>query len=216
MRPGDVRTRVPVVDLALGTVLAALTALVALGSWPVAVDHRVYRWLPSPTGPGPGGAVGGLAHAVAVLATPSVTVALTLGVAGAVALRSRSTAALHSVVPPVLALTATVLAGKAALHRAGPPGSHGAGLLGYYPSGHTTTALVCVGTLCALLADARPALRARLRLLTVSWTAVVAAAMVDRRYHWLSDVVAGALLGALVLRTTARRPAWPVRPRRRP
>jgi membrane-associated phospholipid phosphatase len=114
-------------------------------------------------------------------------------------------------------MAATVLIVKAAVHRAGPPGSELHHFLGgYFPSGHTATALVCVGTLAAQLGEVRPGLRHWLRWAVAGWTTLVALAMVFRQYHWLTDVVASAGLGLLILRRSFGSPASRSSTERRP
>jgi membrane-associated phospholipid phosphatase len=157
-----------------------------------------------------------LAFVITTLATPQATVVVTLGAAGWLSRLDTSSPALKAVTLPLVALTVSVLAGKALLHRPGPPGSHLHHLLGYYPSGHTATAVVCTGLLTRLATQRRPGLRHPLCLVSVTWTSLVGTSLVIHHYHWLSDVVAGLLLGSLILlttRTTRRRDvaagAWP-------
>jgi undecaprenyl-diphosphatase len=89
-----------------------------------------------------------------------------------------------------------VVAVKAALDRRSPldPGQGGS-----YPSGHTATALVCLGTLALLVGHARPRWRRPLVAATAAVTLVVAAALVYDSFHWLSDVVGSLALGVAVL-----------------
>ncbi|MFF0224558.1 phosphatase PAP2 family protein [Streptomyces sp. NPDC004629] len=76
-----------------------------------------------------------------------------------------------------------------------PPG------LGYYPSGHTVTAVVAYGAATLLLLPLLRAARAR-RGLVLGCAAVnlaVGFGLVRRGYHWPLDVLAGWCLGALLL-----------------
>ena len=93
----------------------------------------------------------------------------------------------------------SVLGLKALLGRPGPPGSTVHGVFGYYPSGHTATALVCSATVAALLAERHPCSRGRLAAASASWTVLVGASMVFHGFHWLSDVVAAVLLGGVIV-----------------
>lgn len=182
-----------------GLLLGLLTVAVALDWWPVAVDHAVVRHLP--TGH-PTGAVALLltvSGVVVAVATPAVFLPLTVAVAACWSWRERSAACLRTTAIAVSVLAASVLAGKALLDRPGPPGSPPHHLLGYYPSGHTTTAAVCVGVLALLAGRRRPSLRVPLLAAAALWTVIVGAALVIHRYHWPSDVVAGLLLGGLIL-----------------
>jgi membrane-associated phospholipid phosphatase len=163
------------------------------------VDHAVVRQLPTGHASGTAGFLLSVSGVLATFATPELFVALTLAVAACWSWRERSAEVLRITVIAVTVLSASVLAGKALLHRPGPPGSAPHHLFGYYPSGHTTTAAVCVGTLALLAGRRRPSQRAPLLTVAALWTVVVGAAMVIHRYHWPSDVLAGLLLGSLIL-----------------
>ncbi|MFJ8602688.1 phosphatase PAP2 family protein [Streptomyces shenzhenensis] len=76
-----------------------------------------------------------------------------------------------------------------------PPG------LGYYPSGHTATAVVAYGAATLLLLPRLGGARAR-RALVLGCVAVnlaVGFALVRRGYHWPLDVLASWCLGAVLL-----------------
>lgn len=198
------RLRVAPLDVALGVAFALLAVAVARGWWPVPLDRAVDRGLPT------SGPVLRLADAVTDLAEPEVTGALTLLVGAAVALARRSPAVLRLVAVRVGALAVTVLAAKALVHRPGPLEPAVSRLHGYFPSGHTATALVCSVTLAGLVALYRPGWRARALAVAVCWTVLVAVGLVLHRYHWPSDVVGSALLGTLLLRWAPPREAVPV------
>lgn len=183
-------------DVALGGAFVLLAMAVWQGWQPVGLDRAVERGLPS------GGALLRLADVVTDLADPAVTGALTLLVGAAVALARRSPAVLRLVAVRVGALAVTVLAVKALVHRPGPLEPTVGRLHGYFPSGHTATALVCWVTLAGLLALHRPAWHTRAYGVALSWTLLVAVGLVLHRYHWPSDVVASGLLGTLLLRRT--------------
>lgn len=197
--------RIALVGLAVAA-LVLLTVAVEMDAWPVRLDHWITGLLPAPGAGGLDGVLMASAWIVATLATPAVTVALTL-VAGAWwSWGEQSTAPLRSVLPPVMVMTIAVVTGKALLHRAGPPGSKTPHLLGYYPSGHTATALVCTATLAVLAGQRHPGWATRLRVASACWTVLVAIAMVFHRYHWLTDVVAAGLLGAVIVMSFPHRP----------
>ena len=94
-------------------------------------------------------------------------------------------------------LTSELLIGsvKAAVDRPRPPGSLIATSGAAFPSGHAiATAVTAVG-LVLVLAHPGPS-RWQWELRAVEFTAVMALSRVYLRAHWLSDTVAGALLGA--------------------
>jgi membrane-associated phospholipid phosphatase len=197
------RSRWPVPALAAG--LLVLTFAIAAGWWPVSLDHRLAAALPGQHAAGLPSVLLDLASVITTLATPQATVPITLVVAAALAWRDRNAAALRIVAVPLMALTISVLAGKALLHRPGPAGSHLHHLLGYYPSGHTTTAVVCTGLLTRLAHAHHLGSRVPLRAAAITWTLLVGTSLVLHRYHWLSDVIAGLLLGILILHLTRPR-----------
>jgi membrane-associated phospholipid phosphatase len=182
--------------------LLMLTLAVDVGWWPVSLDHRVAAALPGRHATGVAPVLLALASAVTTLATPQASVLITLMGAALLSWRDASLSALTSVVVPLGALSVTVLAGKALLHRPGPPGSQVHHLFGYYPSGHTTTAVVCTGLLMRLVGDGCAASRSRLRAVATTWVVLVGSSLVFHRYHWLTDVLAGLMLGSLIVRLT--------------
>lgn len=185
--------------LGLGGLLLALTAAVARGWWPCGLDQAVAQHLPGPHPSGVSALLLPTTWLVATLATPQVVVAVTLAIAAWWSWRDRSRRVFTAALSRVVLLSIAVLAGKALLNRPGPPGSPPHNPFGYYPSGHTTTAVVCIGTLALLVARVQPQWRGRLLAATALWSTIVGASLVYHRYHWLTDVIAGALLGTLVL-----------------
>ena len=210
----------PGVAPALLLALAALTWSVAHGGWPTGLDRAVEDWLPRPDAEGWAEPLRVLAYGVTLIGTPTLDVAAVL-LAAALWWRRTARARPSIVVIRVALLSISVWVGKAVLHRAGPPGARRPHLLGYFPSGHTATALLCAGTLAGVLSVHRPEWRRRAWAAAIAWTLAVAASLVYHRYHWLSDVVAGALVAALVLRLVPierptprlREPGSPPRPR---
>ncbi|MGZ4686615.1 phosphatase PAP2 family protein [Oryzihumus sp.] len=206
-RPSPARWLVPAV---LVLALALLTVAVVTHSRVTLLDARVSGSVPRH---GTFPALDRLATLVTTVAQPAANVAVAFGVGVLVAARTRSWRAL---VPPVAALgllTATVLLGKTLIGRPGPPGSEVQADWGYFPSGHTTSALVCVGVVALMLTGLRPRWQGRALVLTGAWTLVVGWALVWKHFHWVSDVVAGILLGSLILWLAFR---WPLRSRRTP
>jgi undecaprenyl-diphosphatase len=93
--------------------------------------------------------------------------------------------------------TSEVLIGtlKAAVGRPRPPGSLIATSAAAFPSGHAiASAVTAVGLVLVLAPPGRS--RWRWEVYAVVFTSVMALSRVYLRAHWLSDTVAGALLGA--------------------
>jgi membrane-associated phospholipid phosphatase len=94
-------------------------------------------------------------------------------------------------------LTSELLIGsmKAAIDRPRPPGSLIETSAASFPSGHAiATAVTAVGLVLVLAPPGRT--RWRWEVNAVIFTSVMALSRVYLRAHWLSDTVAGALLGA--------------------
>ncbi|MEV8021658.1 phosphatase PAP2 family protein [Streptomyces sp. NPDC086554] len=98
----------------------------------------------------------------------------------------------------MVAIPALVIPLKVLIDRTGPPGMDGSG---YYPSGHTATAVVAYGGAALLLL---PYLRSTYgrRELVIACALLnfgVGLGLVRRGYHWPLDVVASWLLFGMVL-----------------
>jgi membrane-associated phospholipid phosphatase len=94
-------------------------------------------------------------------------------------------------------ITSEILIGtlKAAYDRPRPPGSLSSTSGATFPSGHAIAgAVTAVGLVVVLLPPGRPRWRWELR--AVAFAFLMALSRVYLRAHWLSDVVAGGLLGA--------------------
>ncbi len=123
-----------------------------------------------------------------------------------VAARHRSLRPLLAAAAGVALLLATVIPAKILIARPGPsqpviaPGS-----MGVFPSGHTTTAGVCLALAVLLLA---PELPARIRRAAVAAMAalcfLVGMALIWCDFHWFTDVVAGWALAALIVKAALR------------
>ncbi|OIV35289.1 hypothetical protein BIV57_22345 [Mangrovactinospora gilvigrisea] len=150
----------------------------------------------------------------------SVPLLLAAAVAAAVLARRRR---LRWWVPAVIApaalvvLMGTVVPGKVLVARPGPDGERVVpGGWGWFPSGHTATASVCLGTGLLLLLPyiLRPVLRRVLVGLLALVLLGVGAGLVWCNFHWVSDVVASWCLAGTVwwcaavaqLRLLRRRP----------
>jgi membrane-associated phospholipid phosphatase len=126
----------------------------------------------------------------------------------------------HRTLRPLLAafvgsvlLFVTVVPAKIIIARPGPGlTTVGAGGLGVFPSGHTTTSSVCLGLAVLLLL---PDLPPRIRWIAVAVLAglcfLVGIALVWCDYHWFTDVVAGWALAALIVQASLwlSRASWP-------
>lgn len=192
--------------------LAVLTTLVATGGPGVGLDRWVEETLPRRGGgPAP---LHFFAEAITMVANPPLTMALLLAAVALWAIRSRTLWPVVAAAPAVVGLTVTVLVGKWLLARPGPPGSDPVDILGAYPSGHTASALVCTGTLAVLFARRHPPYRRGLTIAVTGWTTLVAWSLLWLHFHWLNDVLGGALLGALLLWLLYRWPWFLVAPPR--
>jgi membrane-associated phospholipid phosphatase len=132
------------------------------------------------------------------------------------AARRRTLRPLLAALAGVVLLLVAVTAAKIAVGRTGPGlTTLGSGGLGVFPSGHTTTATVCLGLAVLLSFRSRQARRARAERAAVAAVAVVCllvgAALVWCDYHWFTDVVAGWALAVLIIQA-ALLPTRPARP----
>ena len=100
------------------------------------------------------------------------------------------------------AVPALVIPLKELIDRTGPPGMDGSG---YYPSGHTATAMVAYGGAALLLLPHLHSTYAR-RELVIACALLnfgVGLGLVRRGYHWPLDVVASWCLSGMVLQVVA-------------
>jgi membrane-associated phospholipid phosphatase len=143
---------------------------------------------------------------------------LALAIAVVLAWKRRS---LWPVAPVIVAFLITVAAItplKLLFHRAAPHSplpddvevrlfSQAGGLS--YPSGHAVTTVVWYGVMCLLLAPwLHPALRTWVRVIP---PVIVGLAATYLGFHWLTDMVAGLLLGVVITRLIDRL-GWPALP----
>jgi len=155
----------------------------------VSLDHAVHGWVHRTRQP----VVGPLAQVVADLANPPLVIAGMLLGTALIAARRQSWRPLVTGVIAAVILSVVVLALKHVVGRRGPAGD---GSMLAWPSGHTTTAVVACGVIAAMV---YPRWRRLAALIAVLPPALVGIAMVLRNYHWVSDALAGWLLGPLVL-----------------
>jgi membrane-associated phospholipid phosphatase len=123
-----------------------------------------------------------------------------------VAARHRSPRPLLAAAAGVVLLLVTVIPAKILIARSGPGQPAVApGHMGVFPSGHTTTAGVCLALAVLLLA---PDLPARTRRAAVAVMAalcfLVGVALVWCDFHWFTDVAAGWALTALIVMAVLR------------
>jgi membrane-associated phospholipid phosphatase len=189
-----------VLEVLLAAGFVGLLVLIWTRHGPPAVDARVFAHTPPAAGRHVSSGLSTIARYVTDLGQPIAWTVGTLVLAAALALARHSWFPFRLVVLPVGVEAVVVLTLKAAVGRVGPPGSTGGQSGGYFPSGHTATALVCTGALAALLAAGRPEWARALRIAVFAWSVLMAAALVYVGYHWLTDVVASLLLGFLILR----------------
>ncbi|MEI5101287.1 phosphatase PAP2 family protein [Streptomyces sp. PmtG] len=143
----------------------------------------------------------GLAELCADLGNMAVALPVLALALGYAAWHGRRAAAFRWWLPPLAAalamaaVPALVVPLKAAVARPAPPGMDGTG---YYPSGHTATAVVAYGAAALLLL---PRVRFPRALLTgcALLNLAVGLGLVVRGYHWPADVLASWLLGGTLL-----------------
>ena len=131
-----------------------------------------------------------------VVAIPVVLLTL-----GWIAWRARTVEPLVRLAVLGLATLVVVYGLKVGIARPPPPGLQYAGPPRSYPSGHTATAVVLWGLLARCAADRpRPGLADRVAAV-LAWLAplVTMVGMLLRDYHWITDMVAGAALGVILL-----------------
>jgi undecaprenyl-diphosphatase len=148
------------------------------------------------------------------IGSPEVAVPVLVLGAVAAAARSRSWKPLLAASLAGLALFGTVIPGKIVFERPGPDGQPlPPGAWGWYPSGHTSTATVCLGTAVWLLAITFTTVPAALRRAAYAATAAVCVSvgfcLMWCNFHWFLDVLAGWCLSGVILWSLVR---WTPRP----
>lgn len=140
------------------------------------------------------------AQLAADIGTPWLAAVLLAVVAVVLALERHSASPIYRAAFALFLLGVTVLFMKGLIHRPGPAGGAPTGPNGFFPSGHTASALTCYGTIALLLAAGRA--RA-VRVLLLSTLAVLgvltSTGLLVCAYHWLTDVLASAVLSFAVL-----------------
>jgi membrane-associated phospholipid phosphatase len=197
------------------TVLGVLTEQVVTDGPLLAVDRAVRSTTLRLVADNPFGWLDTLAEWWTDLGSSGVAIPLLVAATLAAALRARSWKPLLSATLAGIALFATVIPGKILVGRPGPEGQPvGPGDWGWFPSGHTSTAGVCLGTAAWLLALGCASARIRriLYSVTAGLCVGVGLTLIWRDYHWFLDVVAGWCLSGTILWSLAR---WAPRAPRR-
>lgn len=173
-------------------IFGVLLLEVRSSSWLPELDGTVARGLHRPMRAHP--VLVGLSDAVSLMLAPAV-LRIAAGIAAVVLLlRDRYVAAGVAALGVIGSVAATEVA-KALVHRPRPafadPVAHAAGWS--FPSGHALAAGAAVTALIALVSAA---VRRRVAAVAVALGAVVCASRLTLGVHYLSDVLAGAALGA--------------------
>jgi membrane-associated phospholipid phosphatase len=191
-------------------ILAFLTVNVLADGPLVAVDRRIRAAVQaqanSPTWHWVGHGALAPAQLLTDLGTNQVAIPVLVVCALTAAIWHRSVRPLVAAAAGVVLLMATVLPAKILTDRAGPglppvPFGH----LGVFPSGHTTTASVCLALAVLLLVPGVPAAARRAAVAAmVAGCFLVGAALVWCDYHWFTDVAAGWALTPLIVMASLR------------
>jgi membrane-associated phospholipid phosphatase len=175
--------------------LLGIFALVALSvelAWWSRLDNSVGDWAISRRGT----SLWDGAKTVFDVATPEIMLPITLALGLLTAWRRRRWGIAGDAAIRVGLVVASVLFLKPLLAVPGPTrnslGDHG----GAFPSGHTTTAVVCVALLLAWVGRPRGVTgRAAVSAVVV---VIVGGSVIYVHYHYVSDVVGGIVLGVLI------------------
>ncbi|MGW4895913.1 phosphatase PAP2 family protein [Kitasatospora sp. NPDC004240] len=212
--------RVPARSIPAAVLPAALTLVLVLVSWQVAVEGPLLgldRWVRRAVLDGrdglPGQPFDHLGKALADLGSTVPAVPVLLGAGALAAWRARLAGARRWWPPAAVAALTTglipllVVPAKAWFGR---PGPSGAPLTpeqwGWYPSGHTATATLAYGVAALLLGRTMTArVGGRLRLGAALLSLGVGLGLIWSDYHWLLDVVASWCVAGLVLLALSRR-----------
>jgi undecaprenyl-diphosphatase len=184
--------------LAAVLVVSVLTWQVTGGGALTRLDVTIRDGLAAYTAAHPG--VWGAAKLAADLGTPTVAAVLLAVVAVVLSVERHTGSPVYRAAFALFLLAVCVLFMKGLIHRPGPDGGHPPGLNGFFPSGHTASALTCYGTILALLgAGRRRAVRAAFLAVLVVLGVVVGAGLLVCAYHWFSDVLASVAISFAIL-----------------
>ncbi|MDT0274745.1 phosphatase PAP2 family protein [Blastococcus goldschmidtiae] len=176
--------------LAGAVVVGALVVVPATRPAVQAVDDAVWRW----AGDLQNGPATAIAEALSVLGSTYVNWPLRVAALVLIAWR-RHWLRLAAFALAVVTSELFIGPGKAAVDRPRPPGALIETTAASFPSGHAIAGTVTAVGLVLVLASPGPS-RWRWEVRAAVFGAVMALSRVYLRAHWLSDTVAGALLGA--------------------
>jgi membrane-associated phospholipid phosphatase len=178
-------------SLALLGLFVLIAVSVELGWWS-GLDHAVNDWADSRRGT----LLWNQAKVVFDVATPEVALPITLALGLLVAWRRHRGGIAGEAAIRVGLVVASVLLLKPLLAVPGPTrnalGPHG----GAFPSGHTTSTVVCVALLLVWAGWPRSVI-GRVAVNAVA-VAIVGGSVIYIHYHYVSDVVGGIVLGLLI------------------
>ncbi len=197
------RSTIPLLVTGLAAAFAALTADV-LAHGPI---RHVDWWLHAQVdGHLHGGFAWVLGTAMSLLGRREIVVVPLVVLAGFAARRYRSLRPLLVSLGVLVGVAIVVLTFKGAVGRVAPSSGRDAIHAGgaSFPSGHAIDAVVCWGLVLEFLVSvsqrAERALgRSRRRIITAAVALAAGVGMIVLDYHWFSDVIAGWVLGTLVL-----------------
>jgi len=194
-------------------VLAVVTEQVIAKSPLLRIDDRIRDWLQVQATANPYPVLNTYARWWTNFGSPEIAVSALVVVALASAAHTRSWKPVLAAALAGTALFGTVIPGKILIGRPGPEGwVVGPGDMGWYPSGHTSTATVCLGAAAWILSTcfALPTrLRRALYPATAALCASVGFSLMWCDFHWFLDVLAGLCLSGVILWSLVR---WAPRP----
>lgn len=183
------------VALALGALAVLSLLVVTANSWLLGLDHPLSDLARV-------GAIEGPAHLVSDLGGTELALAVAALLVAVLWRRCRTVA----VAIPVMLLTGAVVnvVLKTAIGRARPLDPATGTSLASFPSGHAFQATLLLGALplAVLIATNRRDLARWMRVAALLGVGAVAASRVVLGAHWPTDVVAGVLVGMVLLETT--------------
>ena len=196
------RARHPVVlalpPLAAALVLALLTWQVTSGGPLTRIDVAIRDGLGAYTGAHRD--VWWFAQLAADIGTPWLAAVLLAVVAVVLCLERHTGSPVYRAAFALFLLGVFVLVMKGLIDRPGPKGGTPPELNGFFPSGHTASALTCYGAIALLLAAGRRPVVRRLLLAALAVVGVlVGTGLLVCEYHWFTDVLASAVLSFGVL-----------------